>query len=141
MDSDKWIIGSRDLVSFVSKSVDGSIDYSLGFQARSIITYTDFGYMTAALWRPKRLHIGIPVGSIPKLPFPKNILPALKYVAGLPSYISYISTLKSRTTRLSTMSRQASLWIGRITTWSGAISMNSNTYTTRKKKVSVCKQF
>jgi len=34
--------------------------------------------------------VGVQVGSIPKLPFPKNVLPALKYVLGLPSYISYM---------------------------------------------------
>jgi hypothetical protein len=92
MNSDKWIVGGWDLVSFVSKLEDGSIEYPLGPQAKGIIMYTEFGSMAAALWRPGRPHVGVQVGSIPKLPFPRNIIPALKYVAGLRSYISYMGT-------------------------------------------------
>jgi hypothetical protein len=92
MESATWIVGAWDLISFVSKRKDGATGYPLGPKAGGIIIYTEFGYMAAALWRPGRPHVGVQVGSIPQLPFPKNILPALKYVAGLPSYISYMGT-------------------------------------------------
>ena len=87
-----WIVGTWDLVSFTSKAANGATGFPLGPKAGGIIMYTDYGSMAAALWRPGRPHVGVQVGAIPKLPFPKNVIPALKYVLGLPSYISYMGT-------------------------------------------------
>lgn len=90
------IVGVWDLVSLKSYGKDGSIHYPLGKDAKGYLIYTNFGYMSGALWRTDRPRVGVPLDEMKKLPFPRNVMPILRYMMGAKSYVSYAGTFEIR---------------------------------------------